>query len=253
MIQLVISAVFAFYMLMGPVMAAEQTSPPKSVEWSFSGILGKYDHDSRRRGLEIYLDSCGFCHSLKFVAYRNLTEIGLSETEAKEIAARSLVIDGPDDVGEMFERPALLSDRFVPPFPNDNAARYANGGALPPDLSLIVKARKNGANYLFSLLTGYEDVPVGGIELAPGMTYNRYFAGGQIAMPPPLFEGLLFHGDGTPRSVEELAHDVTQFLMWAAEPHLEARKRMGLGVMIFLVVLTGLFIAVKRRVWADVR
>ena len=252
MTRLGLAAALAASLAIGPAMAAEEAHAPEKVDWPFGGILGKYDRGSLQRGLEVYLNSCAFCHSLKYVAYRNLTEIGLTEDESKEIAARSLVKDGPDEFGEMFDRPAILSDRFVPPFPNEQAARYANGGAFPPDLSLIVKARKNGANYLYSLMIGYEDISPEDVELGPGMMYNPYFAGGQIAMPPPLFEGLLLHDDGTPATVEELAHDVTQFLAWAAEPKMEARKRMGLGVMIFLVILTGLFIAVKRRVWADV-
>ena len=251
MIRIGLAAALAAAFVIGPAMAAEEKHEPEAVDWPFEGVLGKYDRGSLQRGLEVYLNSCSFCHSLKYIAYRNLTEVGLTEDEAKAIAARSNAPEGPNEFGEMFTRPAILSDRFVPPFPNEQAARFANGGALPPDLSLIVKARKNGANYLFSLLSGYEDVPPAEVELAPGMMYNPYFAGGQIAMPPPLYEGLISNAQGAPATVEEMAHDVTQFLAWAAEPKLEERKSLGLPVMIFLVILTGLFIAVKRRVWAD--
>jgi len=251
-IAVALAAALAMSLVGTPAVAAEGARAPDAVRWPFEGVFGKYDRGSLRRGLEVYLNSCSFCHSLRYVAYRNLTEIGLTEHEAKEIAARSSVPDGPNEFGEMFTRQAILSDRFVPPFPNEQAARFANGGALPPDLSLMVKARKRGASYLFSLMTGYEDFPPEDVELAPGMMYNPYFAGGQIAMPPPLFEGLIANAEGAPATVEEMAHDVTQFLAWAAEPKLEARKSMGLRVMIFLVILTGLFIAVKRRVWSSV-
>ena len=221
-------------------------------DWSFDGPLGRFDMPAVRRGLDVYLNVCSFCHSLEYVAYRNLTEIGLTADEAGAIAARYQITDGPDDFGAMFQRSAILSDRFVPPFANPNAARAAMGGALPPDLSLIVKAEPGGADYVFSLLTGYGQAVPADVEIAAGMNYNPYYAGGQIAMPPPLYEGAVSNAAGGPASVEEMAHDVTQFLTWAAEPRLEARKRMGLGVMIFLVILTGLFVAVKRRVWADV-
>lgn len=236
-----------------PALAAEDAREPQRIDWSFNGPLGKYDRGALRQGLDIYLNMCVFCHSLDYVAYRNLTEIGLTEDEAKSISAQYSVTDGPDEFGAMFERPAGLADRFVPPFPNDNAARAANGGALPPDLSLVVKARAGGANYIYSLMVGYEETPPDDFELVPGLIYNPYFAGGQTAMPPPLFDGLILRADGSNATVAEMAHDVTQFLAWAAEPRMEERKRLGLGVMIFLAILTGLLIAVKRRVWADAR
>lgn len=234
-----------------PVLAAEDAREPERVDWSFSGPLGKYDRRALRQGLEIYLDMCVFCHSLDYVAYRNLTDIGLAKDEASAIAGQYRVADGPDEFGAMFERPAGLADRFAPPFPNDNAARAANGGALPPDLSLVVKARAGGADYIYSLLAGYEDIPPEDVELGPGLSYNPYFSGGQTAMPPPLFEGLAQRADGSDATIAEMAHDVTQFLTWAAEPRMEERKRIGLGVMIFLAILTGLLLAVKRRVWSD--
>lgn len=251
MIRATIAAAL-FALLASPAMAAGDVHAPENVAWPFEGVFGKYDRGSLQRGLEVYLDSCAFCHSLEYVAYRNLTEIGLSEDEAKAIAAQQMVPGDPDEFGEIHDRPAILSDRFVPPFPNEQAARFANSGALPPDLSLIVKARKNGADYLYSILSGYEDAPPAEVELAPGMMYNPYFAGGQIAMPPPLFDGLIENAAGAPATVDEMAYDVTQFLAWAAEPTLEARKSLGIRVMIFLVLLTAMFIVVKRRVWAHV-
>ena len=179
-----------------------------------------------------------------------MTELGLTSDEAKAIAAMHNVADGPDETGAMFQRPAGLADRFVPPFPNDNAARFANGGALPPDLSLMYKARPHGADYIYSLLTGFTDPPPD-VKLAPGMAYNRFFAGHQISMPQPLFDDAVQYADGTPATVDQMARDVVQFLAWAAEPNLPARKQIGLGVLLFLVLLTGLLYASKRSVWRD--
>ena len=232
--------------------ADSATQEPGAAEWPFEGVLGKYDHDSLQRGLNIYLDTCSLCHSLKYIAYRNLTEIGLSEDQAKDVAARSLITDGPDDTGQMFERTAILSDYFVPPYANEAEARFINGGALPPDLSLITKARKHGPDYVYALLSSYLPEAPASVEMAPGMSYNPAFPGGQIAMPQPLFDGMGTDAAGNPASLQQAAYDITQFLAWAAEPTLEDRKRLGLGVMIFLVILTGMFIAVKRSVWADV-
>jgi cytochrome c1 len=232
---------------------AESTNQePGAAEWPFEGVLGKYERDSLQRGLNVYLDTCSLCHSLKYIAYRNLTEIGLTEDQAKDVAARSLVTDGPDETGQMFERTAILSDYFVPPYANDAEGRFMNGGALPPDLSLITKAREHGSDYVYELLTGYLPEAPAGVEMAPGMSYNAAFPGGQIAMPQPLFDGMGADPAGNPASLQQASYDIAQFLTWAAEPTLEARKRLGLGVMIFLVLLTGMFIVVKRRVWADV-
>jgi cytochrome c1 len=178
-------------------------------------------------------------------------EIGIGEEEVKAIAAEYLVTDGPDENGEMFDRPATPADRFVSPFPNDNAARASNNGALPPDLSLIAKARIGGPDYLHALLIGYEEAPAG-VEVREGLYYNKFFPGHQIAMPPPLFEDGVEYPDGTPATVEQMAEDVTHFLAWAAEPNLEARHRTGVKVILFLLALTALAYAVKRKVWADV-
>jgi ubiquinol-cytochrome c reductase cytochrome c1 subunit len=230
---------------------AEQTEPLLTADWSFTGPFGTYDGATARRGLQVYTEVCAACHGLGLVAYRNLAALGVSENEAKALAAKAEVEDGPDETGAMFKRPALLSDRFVAPFPNTKAARAANGGALPPDLSLITKARKGGPDYVYSLMQGYGEPPAG-VTVAPGMNYNRFFPGHQIAMPAPLMDDFVQYPDGTKATVQQMAHDVTEFLMWAAEPNLPARKAIGFGVMIFLVLLTGLFYATKRSVWRDV-
>ena len=232
-----------------PVIAAETPHAP-AVHWSFNGLFGTFDRGALQRGFQVYSEGCASCHSLGLLSYRNLRAIGFSEDQVKTIAAEVEVADGPDDEGEMFERPGRPGDRFKAPFANSQAARASNGGALPPDLSLMTKARKGGADYLHALLTGYTDPPPN-VEMAEGMNYNVYFPGGQIAMPPPLSEDLVEYADKTRATVAQMARDVTTFLAWAAEPELEERKRMGIKVVLFLIVLTGLFYAIKRRVWAD--
>jgi ubiquinol-cytochrome c reductase cytochrome c1 subunit len=225
--------------LSSPLMAAGDVPHPPSVNWSFNGLFGTYDRGALQRGFQVYTEVCASCHALELLSYRNLRAIGFSE-----------VTDGPDDEGEMFERPGRPSDRFVSPFPNSQAARASNGGALPPDLSLMTKARKDGINYLNALLVGFADPPADK-EIAEGMNYNPYFPGGQIAMAPPLSEDVVEYADKTKATVAQMASDVTTFLAWAAEPELEERKRMGVKVVLFLIVLTGLLYAIKRRVWAD--
>lgn len=224
----------------------------KDKEWPFEGILGKVDKQAAQRGYQVYKEVCASCHGLKQVAYRNLQAIGFSEAEVKTIAAQYTVTDGPNDVGDMFDRPARPSDKFVSPYPNEQAARAANGGAYPVDLSLIIKARADGANYMYSLLTGYEDPPED-MKMMPGMYYNAYFPGHQIAMPPPLSDGLVDYQDGTEATVEQMSKDLTIFLQWAAEPEMESRKRMGVKVLLFLSVMTILLYLAKCRVWADLK
>ncbi|MEX0697008.1 MAG: cytochrome c1 [Dongiaceae bacterium] len=231
----------------GAARAAEAPTAPEQ-PWSFAGIFGTFDRAAQQRGFQVYNQVCSGCHGLSFVAYRNLEAIGFTADDVKAIAAEREVTDGPNDEGEMYQRPARPSDPFVSPFPNDQAARVANNGALPPDLSLITKARPNGANYLHGLLVGYGEPPAD-VTVPDGMYYNAYFAGQQIAMPPPLSEGAVEYADGTPATVEQMAEDVTVFLSWAAEPELEARKRMGVKSMLFLIVFTGMLYAVKRKVW----
>jgi cytochrome c1 len=186
------------------------------------------------------------------LAYRNLSALGYNEDEIKAYAANYEVEDGPNDEGEMFMRAALPSDRFVSPFPNENAARASNNGALPPDLSLMTKARKNGADHLSAIMTGYVDEAPEGVELAEGMAYHKYFTGNQIAMPQPLYGDDVEYADGTEATLEQEAKDITAFLAWAAEPELEERKSMGIGVLIFLGVLFVMVVAVKKAVWRDV-
>ncbi len=230
-----------------PARAAEEPEIA-SRDWSFEGLFGTFDRRALRRGLQVYREVCAGCHSLDLIAYRNLGEIGFGEDEVKAISAGYTVLDGPNEEGEMYERPARPADRFVAPFPNEQAARVANNGALPPDLSLITKARKGGPDYIYAMLTGYADAPEG-VELMGGTFYNLAFPGNQIAMPPMLFEEGIEYADGTPATVEQMSGDVVTFLAWAGEPTLEARKRLGIKVLLFLVVFTALLYAVKREVW----
>jgi ubiquinol-cytochrome c reductase cytochrome c1 subunit len=239
-------------LLVAPVAAsaAEAVALP-SRSWSFDGIFGSFDRAALQRGFQVYQGVCSACHGAKYLAFRNLEGIGLDEEAVKAIAAGYEVTDGPDEAGDMFERPGRPSDHMPSPFPNDNAARAANNGALPPDLSLITKARASGPNYVLALLTGYEEPP-DDVVVPEGMHYNHYFPGNMIAMPPPLSPDAVEFADGTPATVAQMAADVTHFLTWLAEPTLEERKQTGIKVMLFLVVLTGLLYAYKRRIWADV-
>jgi ubiquinol-cytochrome c reductase cytochrome c1 subunit len=237
--------------LCGSLQAAEDEPALLRHHWPFEGVFGHFDRAAAQRGLQVYREVCSTCHSLKYIAFRNLAELGYSEDEVKAIAAQYQITDGPDDQGEMYQRPGKPTDTSPAPFPNEQAARAANGGALPPDLSLITKARAGGADYVYSLLQGYREPPAG--ESGPeGTYYNVYFPGHWIAMPPPLSDGQVSYADGTEATVEQMAADVTSFLAWAAEPTLEVRKQSGLKVMLFLIVLTALFYATKRRVWAHV-
>lgn len=219
-------------------------------KWSWEGPFGTYDRASLRRGLQVYKEVCSSCHGLELVYYRNLQDVGFSEAEVKAFASEYEVEDGPNDEGDMFFRSAVPADNFISPFPNANAARAANGGAYPPDLSLMVKARANGADYIHALLTGYEDPPAD-FDLMPGMSYNKYFPGHQIAMAQPVDDDFVEFADGTPATLEQIAADLTTFLAWAAEPTLEDRKRLGIKVIIFLIVFTGLSYALKRKIWSD--
>jgi ubiquinol-cytochrome c reductase cytochrome c1 subunit len=223
----------------------------KELHWPTQGIFGSFDRAAVQRGLQVYREVCQACHSMKYVAFRNLEALGYTEDQVKAIAAEYTVVDGPDDTGEMIERPGIPSDRIPSPYPNEAAAAAANGGKAPPDLSLIVKAREGFQDYVYSVLTGYEDPPPD-FEVPEGGYYNAYFPGHVIAMPPPLSDDQVTYADGTAATVDQMARDVTQFLTWAAEPKLEARKGAGLKVILFLVVLTGLTFALKRKIWADV-
>jgi ubiquinol-cytochrome c reductase cytochrome c1 subunit len=224
--------------------------PLKKKIWPFDGLLGVVDRQSAQRGFQVYKEVCSACHALSHLSYRNLKNIGFSQDEIKALAQSYQVEDGPDEKGEMFKRSALPSDLFVQPFVNEQAARYSNNGAYPVDLSLVIKARNDGANYVYSILTGYQDAP-SDFHLTSGLNYNPYFPGKQIAMPPPLSEGLVQYIDGVHPSVEQMASDVVIFLQWAAEPEMENRKSMGLKVMFFLVIFTIVSYIAKNRIWSN--
>ncbi len=234
--------------LAGYALANGSEKPLKHVDWAFDGIFGKVDKPSAQRGFQIYKEVCSACHGLKRVAFRNLQDIGFSEGEVKALAAGYQIHDGPNDAGDMFDRPGKPSDYFPSPFANDNAARASNGGALPPDLSLIVKARHDGGNYVYSILTGYGDAPAD-VHMAEGMHYNAYFPGNQIAMPAPLSDDRVSYEDGTKATLDQEARDVVTFLQWAAEPEMEARKEMGLKVLAFLFIFTAFAYIAKRNLW----
>lgn len=218
-------------------------------EWSFYGPFGTFDRAQLQRGFQVYKEVCSACHSLEYLCYRNLEALGFSKDEVKAIAHEYQVQDGPNDQGEMFERPALPSDKFANPFPNPEAARAANNGALPPDLSLIIKARYGGADYIYALLTGFQNPPAN-VKLSPNLYFNKFFPGNQIAMAPPLSDGLVTYSDGTVASVSQMALDVTAFLAWASEPELERRKRMGVTVILYLIVFVAFMFFAMKRIWS---
>lgn len=243
---------------------------PVEQHWSFAGPLGHWDIAQLQRGLKIYTEICSACHSLSLVSYRNLADLGYSDAQIKAYAAEYEVTDGPNNDGEMFERPARAADRFVGPYPNEKAATAANGGALPPDLSLIAKARapergfptfifdiftmyaENGPDYLYSLMTGYQEAPEG-VHVSEGLYYNPYFvAGSELAMSPPLDDDSVDYDDGTPTTKEQHAKDISAFLMWAAEPGLAERKQRGFIVILFLMIFAGLLYFTKKKIWADI-
>jgi len=223
--------------------------------WSFAAPFGTYDNAQLQRGFQVYKEVCSNCHSMRLLSYRNLGEPGGPEFSPKAVeslAAQIQVTDGPNEKGEMFQRPARPSDRFRSPFANDQLARLANNGALPPDLSVIAKAREGGPDYIYAILTGYRNPP-SGFELAQGMHYNQAFAGHQIVMPPPLSDGVIAYADGTKPTLDNYARDVSAFLMWAAEPKLEERHKTGAQVMIFLIVFVVIMYLANRTVWTRLR
>ena len=220
-------------------------------EWSFEGITGTFDRGALQRGYQVYSEVCSGCHSMKLLYYRDLIDIGFSEDQVKAIASEFTVIDGPNDEGEMFERDARPADRFVSPYLNDNEARANNNGAYPPDLSVITKAKKDGANYIYNLLLGYKDPPAD-MEVGEGMYYNIYMAGNQIAMLQPIYDESVDYADGTNNSAEQLAEDLVVFLTWAAEPELEVRKNLGIKVILFFIILGFIIFLAKNRLWREV-
>jgi len=235
------------------VNAAEKVELLKT-DWSFKGLFGKFDRGSLQRGYQVYKEVCAGCHSMKYVSFRNLSEKGGPEftiAEVKAIAASYEVTDGPNSEGEMFTRPAKLSDKFVMPFANVKAAQAANGGAYPPDMSVLAKARSGGVDYIYSVLLGYEDPPSGTI-LEDGVYYNKYMYGNNIKMSQPLMDDAVEYSDGTKATEEQMAKDVTTFLMWAAEPHLEARHKMGFKAILYLIILTILVYFSMKKVWSRI-
>ena len=224
------------------------------IDWSFAGLTGKFERDSLQRGYQVYKEVCSSCHSMKYLSYRNLGQKGGPEftlEEVKAIAASYDVEDGPNSEGEMYERPGRPSDHFVNPYPNDNAAIAANGGAYPPDMSVLAKARTGGANYIYSILMGYEEKPAGFV-LDDGVYYNKYMDGNKIKMMSPLSDDLIEYTDGTNATQAQMAKDVTVFLTWAAEPHLEARHRTGTKVIIYLIILATLVYFSMKKIWSRV-
>ncbi len=223
-------------------------------DWSFKGPFGKFDRAALQRGYQVYKEVCSSCHSMKYLSYRNLVQPGgpeFTEEQAKAIAASFEVKDGPNADGEMFFRPARLSDKFVMPYENEKAAQAANGGAYPPDMTVLVKARGGGVDYIYSLLQGYEDPPAG-VILDDGVYYNKYMYGNKIKMSNQLSDGLVEYSDGTNASVEQMAKDVTTFLMWTAEPHLETRHRMGFKAIVYLIILTTLVYFSMKKIWSRI-
>ncbi len=231
--------------------AASDAKEPMDIHWQFEGATGAFDEAAVQRGFQVYREVCSACHGLKRIAFRNLQSVGFSEAEVKTLAAEYEVQDGPNADGEMYMRPGRPSDRIPGPYANEQQARSLNNGAYPPDMSLLVKARPNGANYIYSLLNGYDEPKPDHVELLEGQYYNPYMSGGKIAMAAPLLDGQVSYADGTEASVEQMSRDVVNFLQWAAEPEMEKRKGMGIKVMIFLFIMTIIFYLTKRKVWKD--
>ena len=238
--------------VIGPALAAGGVVDLTKRDWSFNGPFGTFDKAAMQRGFQVYREVCAGCHSMKYIAFRNFADLGYNEAEIKALAAEYEVEDGPNDDGEMFMRPGIPADRMPSPYPNDNAARAGNGGALPPDLSLIAKARANGPDYLYSLLVGYDDAP-SDTAVPDGMYYNKAYSGNLIAMPQPLYGDDVTYADGADSSVDAISKDLVNFLAWTAEPAMETRKRTGVAVLIFLVLLSGLSYGAMRFIWADVK
>ncbi len=272
MMNKIFSLVAVAAMTLGSWTAHAASSAPAAPEmsWPSAGYLGAFDKSSLQRGLQVYTEVCASCHGLRLLSYRDLRDLGLSDTEVKAYAAQYEVLSEPNEDGERVMKAAQPYDKFVSPFANEQEARAMNGGALPPDLSLIVKARNfgkgnffanfydmlrgrgyaSGADYIYALLTGYEDPPAD-VEMAEGMHYNKWFAGNAIAMAQPIYEAEPF-ADGTPASIEQQAKDVASFLMWASEPRLEERRALGIPVLLFMALFILVLYLLKRRVWRDV-
>jgi ubiquinol-cytochrome c reductase cytochrome c1 subunit len=271
----ILKGLAAFGIALGSMSAAQAAEYPlkKPVpqEWTFSGPFGSYDKGQLQRGLMIYRESCSSCHSMERVAFRNLEALGYSAEQVRALAAEYEIEDGPNADGEMFTRPGIPSDHFPSPYPNPETAALSNNGAVPPDFSLIAKARavergfptfvfdiftqyaESGPDYIYNLLTGYEEDVPEHVDVQPGTYYNPHFLSGAVlSMAPPLFDDQFTYADGTPATLDQHARDITAFLMWAAEPHLETRKRMGFNVMVFLALFGALVYLTKRKVWSKI-
>ncbi len=247
-----VPAALAGLLLLAPAPSHAQETPPlPQQQWSFDGVFGTYDKAAMQRGFQVYKQICSACHPVKHLYFRDLEALGYDAEQIKAIASSYQCTDGPNDQGKMFERPCRSFDPIPGPFPNDEAARAANGGGLPPDLSMIIKAREGGPNYVYALMNGFVPAPKG-FQLAPGKYYNEYFPGHQISMPPPLSPDAVTFADGTKATVPQMAHDVATFLSWAAEPNLDQRHRIGVRVFLFLIVGVGVFYAAKRKIWSAV-
>lgn len=247
--SLLVGGLMAAGLLAAPAMAQE--AEYSHHEWSFEGLFGTYDLAAAQRGFQIYMNVCSNCHAMHLMHYRDLEGIGFSEEQVKAIAAGVTVPQGLDDSGSPKEGPATAANQFRSPFPNDLAARAANNGALPPDLSLIVNAREGGPDYIYALMVGFGDPPKD-MKMQDGMNFNMYFPGHQIAMPQPLHDDQVSYTDGTPTKLSQEARDVVTFLAWASNPELVERKQMGVRIILFLVIMTGLTYSVKRKVWSSV-
>ncbi len=267
-----ILSLFACVLFVSASYAAGVTNLAPPQDWSSKGIFGKIDKQSAQRGMQIYKEVCSACHSLRLVSFRHLKGLGYDDNQVKVFASEFEINDGPNADGEAFTRAGIAADYFPNPYANEVEARLVNNGALPPDLSLIVKSRNfgrgniflnladaiqgngsaAGSDYIYSLMTGYEEPPIG-VDLQEGMYYNKWYAGNQIAMAAPLAEGLVEYSDGTNATVEQMAKDITVFLAWASEPELEQRRSMGIKVIAFLLLLFGFTLAAKRTIWANIK
>ncbi len=254
MMKTILTVCALFLMAVSPAHAAGDGVKLEKQDWHFSGPFGTFDRGALQRGFQVYTQVCSACHSMKYLSYRNLADLGYNEAQIKAIAAENTMLDYQelDEEGEPTERPMRPSDRFKSPYKNDQQAKYANNGSLPPDLSLIAKARVGGPDYLYGLLTGYTEAPEGE-ELGAGQYWNKVMAGHKIAMAPPLSDDVIAYEDGSPTTTSQYSKDVSEFLMWAAEPKMEIRKRTGIKVILFLLAFAGILYAVKRKIWADVK
>ena len=248
MIKKIFFIIFSFFFLITNLFAQEEM-PLKKQNWTFEGIFGRYDNSTLQRGLQIYQEVCSACHGMKRLRFRELKDLGFTNDQIKQYAKTFEILDGPNELGEMFTRPGEPSDTFVSPYKNKEEAKAAFGGAYPLDLSLLTKAMKNGPDYIYSLLTSYEESPSLDFELTDGLYYNPYYDGKVIAMPPPIYDNVIEYIDGTDANLHQLSYDIVNFLNWAAEPELQKRKSLGLKVLLFLIALTLLLYVTMKEIW----